>query len=198
MPRSFAVTFDYRCPYARIAHDHIVGGLRAGASWDVRFLPFCLGQAHVDEGRPSVWDDPERDSGIFALQVALAVRDDHPGAFLDVHHGLFELRHRHSGDLRDRVAVGAVLTAAGLDPGPIFATVDDGKVLPTVRAEHEQFVASHQVWGVPTFIAGDAAVFVRLLDLPADGTEAVRTIERVLDQVEWPILNELKHTSVPR
>ena len=24
VPRSFAVTFDYRCPYARIAHDHLV------------------------------------------------------------------------------------------------------------------------------------------------------------------------------
>ncbi len=198
MPRSFAVTFDYRCPYARIAHDHVVAGLRAGATWDVRFLPFSLGQAHIEDGRRSVWDDPDQDSGIFALQVALAVRDHHPHAFLDVHHALFELRHRHAGDLRDRAAVGALLDAAGLDAPAIFATVDSGEILPTVRAEHEQYVASHQVWGVPTFVAGEAAVFVRLLDLPADGTDAVATIERVLDQVEWPILNELKHTSVPR
>ena len=44
----------------------------------------------------------------------------------------------------------------------------------------------------------DAAVFVRLLELPRDGADAVRTIDRLLDQVEWPILNELKHTSIPR
>ena len=55
------------------------------------------------------------------------------------------------------------------------------------------------MWGVPTFIVGDAAVFVRLLELPGDdGAVAVRTIERVLDQIEWPILNEFKHTSIPR
>ena len=74
MTRSFAITYDYRCPYARIAHDHVVAGLRAGADWDVTFLPFSLGQAHVHEGQPSVWERPEQDSGIVALQASIAVR----------------------------------------------------------------------------------------------------------------------------
>ena len=59
MTRRFGLTYDYRCPYARIAHDHVVEGLRAGADWDVTFLPFSLGQAHVAEGEPSVWERPE-------------------------------------------------------------------------------------------------------------------------------------------
>jgi hypothetical protein len=55
------------------------------------------------------------------------------------------------------------------------------------------------VWGVPTFIVDDAAVFVRLLELPnGDAEVATTTIERVLDQVAWPTLNEFKHTSIPR
>jgi hypothetical protein len=46
---------------------------------------------------------------------------------------------------------------------------------------------------------GDRAVFVRLLE-QSDGDLAVatRTIERVLDLIEWPILNEFKHTNIPR
>ena len=52
---------------------------------------------------------------------------------------------------------------------------------------------------MPTFIVGDAAVFVRLLELPAgDSQLAIATVERVLDQIGWSNLNEFKHTSIPR
>ena len=40
MARSFGLTYDYRCPFARLVHDHVVEGLRDGADWDVTFLPF--------------------------------------------------------------------------------------------------------------------------------------------------------------
>jgi hypothetical protein len=59
-------------------------------------------------------------------------------------------------------------------------------------------VRSHQVWGTPTFIVEDKAVFVRLLDHAHGDTAAGRrTIDRILDDIDWPILNEFKHTSVP-
>ena len=55
------------------------------------------------------------------------------------------------------------------------------------------------MWGVPTFVVGDRAVFVRLLDVAGgDADLAMSTVERVLDQVDWPLLNEFKHTSIPR
>lgn len=199
MTRRFAVTFDYRCPYARIAHDHVVTGLRAGADWDVTFLPFSLGQVHVEEGRPSVWEHPEQDSGIVAMQASIAVRDGQPARFVDVHHALFEHRHAHAGNLRARDALSPVLAAQGADADAVWAEVDTGRPLATIEKEHSGYVDSHRVWGVPTFVVGDAAVFVRLLEPAAgDGDLAVGTVERLLDQVEWPLLNELKHTSIPR
>jgi len=197
--RRFGLTWDYRCPYARIAHDHVVTGLRAGADWDVTFLPFSLGQSHVEHGQPDVWDEPQRDSGLFALQVGVAVRDSAPERFLDVHDALFELRHRRGGSLTSRDQVRAVLSDAGADADAIFATVDAGGPLATIKREHTDHARSHHVWGVPTFVVKEAAVFVRLLDTPeGDGARAIATVERVLDQIEWPILNEFKHTSVPR
>lgn len=199
MPRSFALTFDYRCPYARIAHDHVVTGLRAGADWDVTFLPFSLGQAHVEEGEPSVWERPEIDSGLLALQASIAVRDSQPDRFLDVHHALFEHRHAAAGQLRDRADLSPVLASTAADVDAVWAEVDSGRPLATIEKEHTGYSESHHVWGVPTFVVRDAAVFVRLLDRPAgDGELAVRTIDRLLDQIDWPILNEFKHTSVPR
>ncbi len=199
MPRSFGLTYDYRCPYARIAHDHVVAALRAGADWDVTFLPFSLGQAHVEDGEPPVWERPEIDSGLLALQASIAVRDTQPDRFLDVHHALFEHRHVAAGQLRERGDLTPVLAAVGVDVDAVWAEVDTGRPLATIEKEHTAYAESHQVWGVPTFVVGDAAVFVRLLDrADGDGELATRTIERILDQIDWPILNEFKHTSVPR
>jgi hypothetical protein len=70
--------------------------------------------------------------------------------------------------------------------------------LAVVRDEHTKFVKSHSVWGTPTFIVDDKAVFVRLLDhAHGDQQQASKAINRILDDIDWPILNELKHTSIP-
>ena len=199
MTRSFALTFDYRCPYARIGHDHVLTGLAAGADWEVTFLPFSLGQAHVGEGETSVWEEPSKDSGIEALQASIAVRDQQPEVFHAVHRALFDHRHVDAGTLRERDVLTDVLERAGADAAAAWAEVDCGRPLATIEKEHMGFVASHNVWGVPTFVVDDRAVFVRLLHVPAgDADLAVSTVERVLDQIDWPILNEFKHTSIPR
>jgi hypothetical protein len=195
----FALTFDYRCPYARIAHDHVIEGLRAGAGWEVTFLPFSLGQAHVEEGQPSVWEHPERDTGLLALQLSIAIRDGQPEHFVESHAALFEHRHGTAGSLTNRDALATALDSVGVDLDAAWAEVATGRPLATIEKEHTAFAESHAVWGVPTFVVGDAAVFVRLLD-PArgDGELAISTVERIVDQINWPLLNEFKHTSIPR
>jgi protein-disulfide isomerase-like protein with CxxC motif len=152
----------------------------------------------VAEGQPDVWDAPESDSGLLALQAAIVVRERYPDQFLDVHRALFELRHDHGGSLRDRDVVGGVLEAYGVDAAKVWGEVDGGWPLAMVKAEHEAWVESHQVWGVPTFIVGDAAAFVRLLEAPSDADEAISSVERIVDLLAWSELNEFKHTSIPR
>jgi protein-disulfide isomerase-like protein with CxxC motif len=202
MTLSFAVTWDYRCPFARNAHEHLLTGLAAGADWDVTFLPFSLGQAHVPEDGTSVWDDPSQDTGIIALQAGVVVRDSWPEAFPAVHRALFAARHDEALKLKDPDVVRQVLAAHGVDADEVFASIDDGSALKAVQADHEAYVGSHEVWGVPTFIAGDSAVFVRLMDRSPAGSDpepSIRSIERVVDLLTgWPDLNEFKHTSVKR
>jgi hypothetical protein len=199
-PLSFAVTWDYRCPFARNAHEHIVTALEAGAPWDVRFVPFSLNQAHVEEGGADVWDDPEQARNLLAMLVGIVVRDRFPEQFLRVHTALFTARHDEARDVRDADQLRAVLTEQGIDADKVFTEIEDGWPLETFRKEHEAAVGGNQVFGVPTFIAGDRAVFVRLMDRPAgDATLATSTIERVMDLVTgWPELNEFKATSIPR
>jgi hypothetical protein len=201
MPVAFVVTWDYRCPFARNVHEHILTGLAGGAGWDVRFVPFSLGQAHVAEGEPTVWEKPEQDSGILALQAGVVVRDQFPEGFPAVHRALFAARHDEALLLEDREVIRRVLTEHGVAAGEVFARIDSGAALASVRAEHEQFVASHDVWGVPTLIVGEQAVFVRLTNRApagADAAASTRTIDRLLDLVGWTDLNEFKHTSIPR
>jgi hypothetical protein len=197
---AFSVTWDYRCPFARNAHEHIVAALRAGAPWDVRFVPFSLGQVHVAEGEPDIWGRPQDDSGLLALQVAVVVRDSHPDRFLDVHEALFALRHDEGKHLKDEAELRRVLEAHGVDAQAVFDEVATGGPLETVREEHTAAATSSEVWGVPTFVAGDQAVFVRLMDRPRGDAElARRTIDRVVDLlVDFPQLNEFKHTSLKR
>lgn len=206
---SFAVTWDYRCPFARNAHEHLVVALQHGAPWDVRFVPFSLNQAHVEEDGTDVWDDPAQAKNLLAVQVGIVLRDRYPSDFLRAHVALFAARHDDARDLRERSVLEAVLTELGLDAPRIFAEIDDGWPLDAFRKEHEETVAGDRTFGVPTFIAGAGtgtgaaaprAVFVRLMNRPkGDAALATSTIERVLDLVTgWPELNEFKATSIPR
>jgi hypothetical protein len=55
------------------------------------------------------------------------------------------------------------------------------------------------VWGVPTFVVDGRSAFVRLMDRPEGDTEVGRrSVERVLDLLAWPELNEFKHTTIAR
>jgi protein-disulfide isomerase-like protein with CxxC motif len=200
MTLEFAVTWDYRCPFARNAHEHLGAALASGLDVAVTPRPFSLRQAHVGHGETDVWDAPDTDTGLLALQVGVVVRERHPDRFWNVHLGLFAARHDEGQHLRDAEVLRDVLTRNGIDPDAVFAEIDGGWPLDAVRKEHEQGVRDHNVWGVPTFIVGDHAAFVRLMDRPADGRTDPRTnIERIVAMLDgWPELNEFKHTSLDR
>jgi len=199
-PISFAVTWDYRCPFARNACEHLVVALDAGAPWDVTWTPFSLNQVHVKEGEADVWDDPTHAPALLAMQIGIAVRDHFPEHFNRIHVALFAARHDDGLDIRDDAVLRDVLVGAGVDPDAVLRVLETGTPLETFRKEHERSVADHHVFGVPTFIAGNQAVFVRFMHRPQGDAELARTtIERALDLVTgWPDLNEFKHTSIPR
>jgi len=196
----FSVNWDYRCPFARNAHEHVMAALDAGADWDVTYVAFSLNQAHVEEGQPDVWDDPEKASSLLAMQVGIAVRDSWPADFHRVHRALFTARHDEGRDIREEQVLREILSEQGVDADAVFAELATGTPLETFRKEHERSVADHSVFGVPTFIANDQAVFIRLMHRPqGDAAIATRSIERVVELVAgWPELNEFKHTSITR
>ncbi|MGH9032197.1 MAG: DsbA family oxidoreductase [Acidimicrobiia bacterium] len=195
MPRTIAVTWDYRCPFARNAHEAVVTALRQGADLDVRFLPFSLDQAHVEEGEPPVWDraPDERGTGVLSLQWGIAVRDSFPERFLDFHVAAFAARFDDGRKIGKLEVVRDVAAAVDLDVDAVAEEVATGRPLKTLAAEHTEAVDNWAVFGVPTFIEGDEAVFIRFME-----RNRTDDLERALDLIEWARLNEFKRTRIPR
>jgi hypothetical protein len=199
MTSAFSINFDYRCPFARNANEHVVEALRAGAPWDVSFTTFSQSQGADESDRPPVWTDPSQRRELIAVAAGIVVRDRFPEHFYDTHLSLFALRHDDGEDLRDETVIRKGLDRGGVDPDAVWREIDKGWPIETFRAEHEAAVSRHRVFGVPTFIVGDSAVFVRLMHRPdGDATIARSTIDRLLDlMVDHPELNEFKHTTTP-
>jgi xanthine/CO dehydrogenase XdhC/CoxF family maturation factor len=195
---TFSVNWDYRCPFARNAHEHLVAALADGAPWDVTFEPFSLSQVHVPEGGTPVWEDPAKAQDLISLAAGVVARDRYPDRFLDAHLALFRARHDEGLDLRLPEAVAGVLDGVGLPGAKVVEEARSGGPVDEIRRAHEVAVTKWEAFGVPTFVVGDHAVFVRLMSRPAgDAALARRTIEGVLGIFETlPDLNEFKHTSL--
>jgi protein-disulfide isomerase len=193
--RSLAVTFDYRCPFARNAHEAVVYALRDGADLDVRFLAFSLDQAHVHDEEPPIWSRPdgERGTGVLALEWGIAVRDSFPDRFFDFHLAAFAARHDHGRQIKDPAVLADAAASVGLDAGAVAAEVASGRPRTVLAAEHTEAVDRWAVFGVPTFIDGDEAVFIRFMD-----RGRIDDLDRALDLLDWTRLNEFKRTRIPK
>jgi hypothetical protein len=193
---SFRITYDYLCPFARIANETVIEALEAGAEWDVTFHPFSLSEVHLDEGTPSVWDRPlgaEGTRGTRAHAWAIAVAELAPDRFLDFHKELFAARHDRADDVDDEGVLRAVAVSSGVAASAVAAAVASGAPLARLGDAHAEAVTRWSVFGVPTFIKNGAAVFVRLME-----RHRIDDVERVLGMLDWSQLNEYKHTTIPR
>ena len=195
MTVSFGLTFDYRCPFARNGHEAVVNAGREGVDLDVRYLAFSLDQTHIAEGDPPVWErDPSGwGTGTLSLLYGIAVRDSFPDFFLDAHLALFAQRHDHGLKLGHEDVLQAAIVSAGLDVAAVKDEVWSGRPLATLAAEHTDLVNRYSVFGVPTFITEDDAVFVRFME-----RGRVDDVVRAIDLLDWTRLNEFKRTRVAR
>jgi DSBA-like thioredoxin domain len=197
MPREIAVTFDYRCPFARNGHEAVVQAVRDGALPDVhwRYSAFSLDQIHVEEGEPPVWERPagEWGTGVLALLFGIAVRDVFPDKFLDAHLALFAARHDHGLKLGHEDVLRDAVASVGLDADAVADEALSGRPLKTLADEHTEAVERWGAFGVPTYIEGDEAAFVRFME-----RGRVDDLTRAVEMLQWDRINEFKRPRVPR
>ena len=195
---SFGLTYDYRCPFAKNIHLHVLTALKAGADLDVEFIPWTMSQGHRAPGAPDVWDDPGHDAALVALAASVSVRDEQPEFFLAAHEHLYRARHERATRLATANEIVDVLAPLGVDTDKVLADIASRRPH-LVIAESFRSMEAYEVFGVPTFIVGENATFVRYMEPPTDdGLASARIIESLVTlMAEQPQLNEFKHTRVP-
>lgn len=196
---AFTLLYDYRCPFARIVHGHVLAAKRAGLDLDVSFAPYTLNQGYVPDGEPAIWETPGGDAVLLALEASVAVRDHWPDHFDLVHQALFDARHLAGNALATREQVAEVLASQGLDADEVFAIVDGGGPRQVIAKDWSHYHRDLDVFGVPTFVFNDSdAVFLRLMEGPSGDDEASAKLIAQLVQTMalQPSINELKHTKL--
>lgn len=198
----FGVNWDYRCPFARNLHEHLVTALKSGAdkTWDVDFIPFSLSQVHIEEDEPPVWEDASKKKELLAVAAGLATHHLFGSQFYDVHLDMFSARHDQARDITDWNVIADILEVNGVDSAKVRDEIDNGTILNEFQERHEQTVRDFQVFGVPTVFLDGTATFARIMTRPkGDGQLAERTIQYLLNTVTLhPEFNEIKHTKISR
>ncbi|MGC2484975.1 MAG: DsbA family protein [Acidimicrobiales bacterium] len=195
--KPFLLSYDYRCPFAKNIHLHVIDALRAGADFDVTFVPWTMSQGYRNEGAPDVWDDPERDPELLSLAVSTSVHDLVPERFLDVHEALFRARHERAIRLVTESEVANALEGLDLDLTVIFEDVASRRPHKVIGEWFREF-ERYDTFGVPTFVVDGDATFVRYMNPPTgDPRASIALIESLVTLMsDQSALNEFKHTQV--
>jgi len=195
----FDLSFDYRCPFAKNIHLHVVTALRAGADFDINFAPWSLSQGSRSDGAPDVWNDPAYDGDLLSLATGISVRDQQSEYFLNAHEALFRARHDRAIRLVTHDEISNVLAPLGVDMAQVAADVASRRPHDVIAASHKEF-DRFDAFGVPTFVVNDDATFVRYMSEPSDDPdESVELITSLLTMMtNRADLNEFKHTQLPR
>ena len=193
---TFQLSYDYRCPFAKNIHLHVVTALRAGADFDVTFVPWTMSQGYRASGAPDVWDDPTRDAEHLALAVSTSVRDLQPEHFLDAHEALFRARHERAIRLVNEDEIKEALRGIGVDLDLVFDDVSSRRPHKVIGESFREF-ERYEAFGVPTFVVDGDATFVRYMNPPTDTTASIALIESLVTlMTNDSALNEFKHTKV--
>jgi hypothetical protein len=194
---AFQLSYDYRCPFAKNIHLHVVIALRAGADFDVTFVPWTMSQGYRVDGAPDVWDDPARDAEHLALAVSTSIRDLMPERFLDAHEALFRARHERAIRLVNDREITEALEGLQLDLKPIYEDVASRRPHKVIGESFREF-EQYEAFGVPTFVVDGDATFVRYMNPPTDDpTASISVIESLISLMSnESALNEFKHTKV--
>jgi hypothetical protein len=195
---SFDLSYDYRCPFAKNIHLHVLKALEAGGDLDVNFVPWTLSQGGRAEGAPDVWNDPTFDGDHLALAVSVSIRDRQGDRFLAAHEALFRARHEQAIHLVTLDEIRDVLVPLGVDMPEVERDLESRRPHEVIGKSYEEFT-TYEAFGVPTFVVNGDATFVRYMTSPTDdGRASIKIIESLLTMMSGQSdLNEFKHTRLP-
>lgn len=201
MSATLKVWTDFLCPWARIGAFWLRNVEAAGAlDEDVEWKTFSLENINLPEdGSPDeLWATATERRGLIPAAAAKWVQTQAPESFAAFQRAMFDARHVEHEKIGEPGVTAKVLSEAGLDGEAITSEItQDSKWLEAARADHEE-AAELAVFGVPTFVFGDAApAFIRLLEI-TEGDRAIELYHRVKASALDPLIHEVKRPTGPR
>ena len=193
----FELYYDYLCPFVYRA-SLLLTNVAAERPIDVRWRYFSLAQVNSKEQGWTAWDAPAAETvrGRLAFKAAEAAsRQDRFDAF---HVNLLAARHQDRLDIDDAKVVERVAEESGLELERFRRDLADPAILDALARDHNHAVATHGVFGTPTFVfSNGASAYIRLAEAPS-GAGALQLFDSLLAiAADEPRVLEIKRPNRP-
>jgi predicted DsbA family dithiol-disulfide isomerase len=193
----FELYYDYLCPFVYRA-SLLLANVAAERRIDVRWRYFSLTQVNSKEEGWTAWAAPaaERVRGRLAFKAAEAARRQ--DRFDPFHANLLAARHQERLDIDDSKVVAQVAEESGLELERFRRDLDDPAILDALALDHRHAVATHGVFGTPTFVfPNGASAYIRLAEAPT-GAGALQLFDSLLAiAADEPRVLEIKRPTRP-
>ena len=192
---------DFLCPWARIGAFWLRNVEAAGAlDADVEWKTFSLENINLpeDASADELWSTAVERRGLIPAAAQKWVLTQAPESFAAFQRAMFDARHVDHEKIGEPEVTAKIASAVGLDGEAVVSEItQDTKWLEAARADHDE-AAELGIFGVPSFVFGDAApAFVRLLEI-AEGDRAVELYGRVKSSALDPLIHEFKRPAGAR
>jgi predicted DsbA family dithiol-disulfide isomerase len=164
----FELYYDYLCPFVYRA-SLLLTNVAAERPIDVRWRYFSLAQVNSKEEGWTAWAAPaaEKVRGRLAFKAAEAARRQ--DRFDPFHSNLLAARHQDRLDIDDAKVVEQVAEESGLELERFRRDLADPAIFDALARDHKHAVATHGVFGTPTFVfPNGASAYIRLAEAPSD------------------------------
>ncbi len=193
----FELYYDYLCPFVYRA-SLLLANVAGERPIDVRWRYFSLAQVNSKVDGWTAWGAPaaEKVRGRLAFKAAEAARRQ--DRFDPFHANLLAARHQDRLDIDDAKVVEEVAEESGLELERFRRDLDDPAILDALAHDHKHAVATHGVFGTPTFVfPNGASAYIRLAEAPS-GAGALQLFDSLLAiAADEPRVLEIKRPTRP-
>ncbi len=193
----FELYYDYLCPFVYRA-SLLLANVAGERPIDVRWRYFSLAQVNSKVDGWTAWGAPgaEKVRGRLAFKAAEAARRQ--DRFDPFHANLLAARHQDRLDVDDAKVVEEVAEESGLELERFRRDLDDPAILDALAHDHKHAVATHGVFGTPTFVfPNGASAYIRLAEAPS-GAGALQLFDSLLAiAADEPRVLEIKRPTRP-
>ena len=193
----FELYYDYLCPFVYRA-SLLLASVAGERPIDIRWRYFSLAQVNSKEDGWTAWGAPtaEKVRGRLAFKAAEAARRQ--DRFDPFHANLLAARHQDRLDIEDAKVVDEIAKESGLELERFRGDLADPDILKALARDHKYAVATHGVFGTPTFVfPNGASAYIRLAEAPT-GAGALQLFDSLLAiAADEPRVLEIKRPTRP-